>query len=521
MKAGQRSDGTFVALWNERLAKRRAPAVAAGVVRRLDLSLAAARATSRTKSDHEAFIDGIVDDIRRALGVDAVFWSPGPGLIDILYPKMLPDAADLAHSVVQGKADLRIRNWTAQSDALNARPAPGRQVQRLVPWEAFERACRKAKIRPEQVQTVDISALAFGKSDAKARLSRRVWNIVEDVVNEFLDRGGYCTRYTGNTVLFAFPGFSTSLAQLKARAIAGEIGRAIAAQRGRTQGDEVEVEASDKTEGERPPDVIDQPVITSKEKAELDKAFALMAARVDARRLSGDELATPSGVRFGVEPIWRADSFSLIGRRITVTPPDAAGADIDLPLLAYTESDVLQSLDLQNPHIVIVPVHWKTLDHTANRARYLELVERVAAEARRYLVLSVHGIPEDLMASRIEGRIYDLRNACRALTCHVPLDRRDFEQLRGLSFYAVGTSPPRDGAGEGDTIAAMDAFLDAQRHLATRSFIVGLTTRSLVIAALAAGFDFLSGPAIADDSHGGVRSFSIPDLFARPAKDSR
>ncbi len=90
-------------------------------------------------------------------------------------------------------------------------------------WEDFQRIVRRAKAKPEQIQTIDISELILGKADPAAHLSKRAWRLVDEVVDGFLGASGYCARQTGNQVLLFFPSLSLSLARLKRKSIMAEI----------------------------------------------------------------------------------------------------------------------------------------------------------------------------------------------------------------------------------------------------------------------------------------------------------
>jgi hypothetical protein len=147
------------------------------------------------------------------------------------------------------------------------------------------------------------------------------------------------------------------------------------------------------------------------------------------------------------------------------------------------------------------------------RLKYLELCARLPEELRRYIVISMRRVPENLMTSRIEERVRDLRRFCRAVMRRVELARRNFDQFAGVPLHAIAAELAAAGAIERQAMAAMHEFLDALTPRRIKSFVEGLSTKSLVIAALASGFDYLLGSAIITETRTlGVRAFSIPDL---------
>lgn len=528
-------EAVFVDVWTERFARIAVPhqLVAAGAVRRLDVGGLMGKAMPKSTKEGQQLIDGIVADIGSVLGDEATYWSPAPGLIDIFYANLVPAAADLKHSVVRKAAERRIRTVLSKAEASPNKgvTAPAAMQERRVSWEKFQAVCRKAQAKPEHVQTIDVSEMVFGVSDPNARVPRRAWLIVEGIVDDFLEGGGYCTRYPGNLLLFVFPGLSVSLAHMKRKAIAGEIERAVAGLAGRGEPDKGP--ANDAHAAETPasmpaPADADQ---SPEEVARLNMAFAAMASAMRPSGISEDELALPQGVSVDTTPVWRAGNQTLVGHTILALPIEPAmerdladdlfAATLDLPVLAHAQDHLLRHVNSQNPHLVVVPVSWHTLERPATQTKYLELAARLPDEMRRYLVVSLRDVPDDLMASRIEERVFELRRLCRTLMCRAKVERRDFEQFHGLQFHAIGAALASDEGEERNVIAAMDGFLDAISPLATKSFADGLNSKSLVIAALAAGFDYLSGSAIVDRAAtAGVRSFSIPDLYETDDKRS-
>jgi hypothetical protein len=163
----------------------------------------------------------------------------------------------------------------------------------------------------------------------------------------------------------------------------------------------------------------------------------------------------------------------------------------------------------------MVPLSWKSLARTPSRLKILEHLATAPEEIRRFLIPILTGIPSDLLPSRIDERVRELRQLHRAVGCCVDIRRRDLRQLKGLGFHSVGVALPATDMSETEVVGAMDGFLDAIAPLKVKSFASGLTSRSLVIAALASGFDYLSGRAIAaSDGIGGIREFSVRDIYA-------
>ena len=141
----------------------------------------------------------------------------------------------------------------------------------------------------------------------------------------------------------------------------------------------------------------------------------------------------------------------------------------------------------------------------------------VPEAARRLLVLQLIGVPEDLFSARIEERIRQLLPFCRSIVCQVRLGCEDLLQLKGLPLHAVGVDVGEGLPVDSDLMADMEKFISAAAPLGRRTFVHGVTKKSLVVAAIGAGFDYIAGQAIPepDGDQPGVSQFSVADLYTR------
>ena len=513
-------EAIFVGVWAEKWSKVVAPQQFAtqGSVRRLNVGALLGRTMPAGAEAGGKLIEGIFVDLHAVLKDGATFWSSGPGMISVFYPKMLSQAADLTHSVLASTIERRVREMVLVPARANAAGAATQaqtaaSTERRVSWEDFQRVVRRAKARPEQIQTIDVSELILGKSDPAAHLSKRAWRMVDGVVEGFLGAGGYYARQTGNQILLFFPGLSVSLARMKRNAIAADIEAAT----GAIPAAEATSAGDDEPESDQPAKARhkQEEGESAEEIARLNQAFAALG---DASATIAP-VETPAGVIFNRVPVWRAGNQTLVGYNLSALNGGGAGhiaVDlIDLSCLVRAQTDCEDGVAAQSPYLVIAKLHWYTLERPGTRTRYLEVASKLSEAARRYLVLSLCDVPEDLLTARIEDRLRELRPYCRTFSFRTDLDRRDFDQLKGLDLHAIGAELDTGSATEAEQMLAMNGFMNAAVPLKTRALLDGLSTKSMVVAAIAAGFDYLSGTAITDgpDTAHGVRAFSIADLY--------
>ncbi len=513
-------EAIFVGVWNEKWSKVSPPkqVTAGGTLRRINVGALLGKTMPPDAAEGAKLVKGIFDDLDTTLGERAVYWSPAPGLIDLYYPKLLPDAADLSLSVVVAAIGRRIHDEISSTAQARTETAP--PSERRVSFEEFQKICLKAKASFDQIQMIDISEIMLGKSDAQFHLSKRAWQLVDRILDDYMVRGGYSAHHGRNQILLFFPGRSVGFAKLKRKAIinAIELHATVFKERGEggadTGADGRTDEGGGKSREHRDPDGMDP-----KEIAQLNEAIAALAAKYERMSVTAADLAMPPDVQPRLGPIWRANSRSLVGYMVDAERTGPAQlvveGELDLPLLAYAMEKLIGQLEENSPYLTMVALHWKSLERTPTRVKILEYLATAPEEMRRFIIPILTGIPSDLLPSRVDERVRELRQLHRAVGCRVDLGRRDFSQLKGLGFHSIGVSLPVPEMSETEVIAAMDPLLDAIGPLKAKSFIGGLNSRSLMIAALASGFDYLSGQVITtNEAVGGIQEFSVRDIYA-------
>lgn len=242
--------------------------------------------------------------------------------------------------------------------------------------------------------------------------------------------------------------------------------------------------------------------------ASLGQAAATMAEAMAAVRLDESELLVPEGFDLALRGTWRAAARTLVGH--VIEPLRQEGGvwvrhfpalpdrpePLDLPVLARAASRLLELLRDANPLLVIAPVHWATLDRISLFTKYVEICAKFPEPARRLLVLELAGVPEDMLPGRVDQKVQQLRPYCRAVICRARLERRDFKQLRDIPMHAVGIDMGAESLSEEALRATMGGFMAAVEPLHVRTHIQGLSGRIPLLAAAAAGFDYLAGQAL-------------------------
>lgn len=533
--SGKHTNTTFfAAAWSEWWAKFPAPAVLApGTLRRANVAAMFGENILPSRRAARSVIRAIQLGLRETLGESATWWSPGIGLIDIAYGNLLPSAVDLKHSVVQSMIERCVKEALHEFKVV-VDELPEKVVRRLS-IEDFRIQCLRTQARNDQIHILDVSEALFGEPDPKQHLTRRVWKSVYRTIDQHLASGGYYVRCPNNQILLLFPAYSKLLGELKRKAIAEDISRSVI--RLAVHPDEEEENAAEDGDpgfdieaGAENADITKIRLRLERERVELNLAFKAMGEVEKAERLGPSALEMPEGFSARGVPLWFAKNRIVGSEVLEPMRKDEAWSryfsiyrhesdPLNLPMLSVAIKSIQRKLSAERPSVVTVPVNWSFLDRTRLRTHYLEICSHLPEAARRLLVLQLIGVPEDLFTARIDERIRQLIPFCRSVVCQVRLGRDDLLQLKGLPLHSVGIDVGEGLPVDSDLMADMEKFMNAAAPLGRRTFIHGVTKKSLVVAAIGAGFDYIAGLAIPEPGadRPGVSQFSVADLYVRTA----
>lgn len=532
MSGKQSITAFFAAAWPEWWAKFPPPAVfARGTLRRANVAAMLGDNILPSRRAARDLIRAIQLGLRETLGESATWWSPGVGLIDIAYSNLVPSAVDLKHSVVTSMIERHVKE--ALDEVKVVVDEPPEKIVRRLSIEEFRIQCLRTQTQNDQIHVLDVSEALFGEPDPKQHLTERVWKSVYRTIDQHLASRGYYVRCPDNQILLLFPGYSKLLGELKRKAIAEDISRSVIRPAVRPDEEEKAVDGDpglDIEAGAESADIINMLRRVERERAELNVAFKAMGELEKAERLGPSALEMPKGFGARSVPLWFAKNRIVGSEVLEPMRKDEAWSrcfsisrhesdPLNLPMLGVAIEKIQRKLAIERPSVVAVPVNWSFLDRTRLRTHYLEICSHLPDAVRRLLVLQLIGVPEDLFAARIDERIRQLIPFCRSVLCQVRLGRDDLLQLKGLPLHGVGIDVGEGLPAESDLMADMDKFMSAAVRLGRKTFIHGVTKKSLVVAAIGAGFDYIAGPAIPETGvdRPGVSQFSVADLYAKTA----
>ena len=178
---------------------------------------------------------------------------------------------------------------------------------------------------------------------------------------------------------------------------------------------------------------------------------------------------------------------------------------VDLPLLDIAVRDLHRTASQGRQAIVIVPVHFATLDRTNLRTLYLHICSQLPDEVRKYLVPEIVGVPADLAGFRLEERINQLRPFSRALLVRANLTEQQFRRWGNFGLHAVGVDMSQFLGSEADIMQGLEQFAEAAEGAKLRTYAYSIPSLSLTTATVVSGIDYIGGDLIAPSSRHPLR----------------
>lgn len=247
----------------------------------------------------------------------------------------------------------------------------------------------------------------------------------------------------------------------------------------------------------------------------------------------------PTGVSFRYQPIWNLHQ-KVMGTYLCEmmvkygagsVPSDAAlPLDPDVTLLGRVDrlvlrralADIETAAQRRMVSAICVPVHFGVLAGASTRRDFIALCNTIRPEVRSLLVWEIIGVPGGVWENSLFSIVSTLKPFSRAVFMRRDFDQTDFEVSAAVGVHSVGLDPGRAGASETRLVPLLERFADRAHRAGLRCHVHGLTTGSLCLSAIGAGFDYMSGPAIAESTETpwGILPFDAESLFLHKFSNS-
>lgn len=241
----------------------------------------------------------------------------------------------------------------------------------------------------------------------------------------------------------------------------------------------------------------------------------------------------PPKLTFTYSPIWSAQKKAVISYQLNMAmqsvdgtdldPADAFGGEDDINLIRTVDrlvvkrglADLSRAIAANRKYIACLPVtSYSLLEQWGTPTIFDAALAGLPSPYPQLIVLDV--VDAQVLERRDLVQCATAATAkCRYLLLRASLDQTNFAGLAHPNVRAIGGSLRDHAWSEKDAAKKLDSFVTSTVGARLETFLFGIHSRSMAFAAIAAGFDYVSGPAIAPtlDEAGGVSPIDMLGLF--------
>jgi len=392
-------------------------------------------------------------------------------------------------------------------------------------------------LQASRVNVIGLKRVKERFGEAWKRVADRADRIARNVIERHLEPGDIYAAWGGDTYITVFARLSEQEARVKCYLIGNEIVRTL-------MGDDAAEFLEVKTAVTRVDGSVDlrtvgsmeqlfegaevisplapppepAPAAPKAEPANTDAGLSLVPIERDRPALAeGEAVRTDvlAGVDFVFRPMWDptrnviatylcvpqvrlSDLNEAAGDASLAVAGDAdATSRLDGATIARVTADLKAMAADKRRLIIAMPIHFETLCSAAQRRRCATELGTIPEPMKQYLVVEVVGVPAGVLKARLMEVIAPLRLHCRAVSLQVDIGTIDFTQIRGTGISAVGADISYLTKSEFILMQQLARFQRAAEKAEVVTFLHGAQSRSLVAAAVGAGFHYVDGDAVA------------------------
>lgn len=247
------------------------------------------------------------------------------------------------------------------------------------------------------------------------------------------------------------------------------------------------------------------------------RAMAMMAEAASTEEISiteGDK-AILGSLKMTFQPVWHIKNNIITGYFCSLTrdgkavsphgaelfpgnSADVAAAKLDAAIYKNAAEAIRYLLKHGLKALLIVPMHFSTVDRLRFMGPLLESGRDLPDEAKSLLVFELNQLPRDLTRFRLREPVSYLRTRARALLARTGFEPADLDIFKEFGFHGVGVDLADYEWKEARLLKGFERFVEDAETYKLQSFVHGISSKSMVVAAMAAGVRYMDGPAVSD-----------------------
>jgi hypothetical protein len=168
----------------------------------------------------------------------------------------------------------------------------------------------------------------------------------------------------------------------------------------------------------------------------------------------------------------------------------------DIALLIRSARDLEACLKNNERAVLIIPVSLDTLNRFPFREYFLQNCRDLPESVRSHIVLQVLDVPKDFPAWRFREIVEEPAKLVRNIILKSEIKRTSFSNLAKCGSHAISFSLKTTCPDEGIVVQLLNRFAVKTDEINCQAMAEDVPTASLLESAIAAGYTYVSGPAV-------------------------
>lgn len=194
--------------------------------------------------------------------------------------------------------------------------------------------------------------------------------------------------------------------------------------------------------------------------------------------------------------------------------PDAI-LELDLRCAQRAVLELNRSQDTGPRHLIGLRVHFETAASVKRRLRLIQVLQSAPEHLRQYLVATITHIPDGVSQTKINDIVGGFRSFFRLMTATLRGINTNLRPFADAKIYAVGIDLPAAQGLVHVSGLEIRRFCNEAQALNLRTYLHNLSNPVLMRHALAMGFEYIDGDAVAGivERPAGILNLSAKDLI--------
>jgi hypothetical protein len=402
----------------------------------------------------------------------------------------------------------------------------------------------------KRIHAIELESLIVHKYSEHDALFKKADKLAKEIIEAELREGEALRTLRPGSYRVFLPKLKPEAGALRVSVIAEQVARAIkelnptsqAITRERRAQEQAPPAGVERRVAKIPSRSLAQPVDAEQrdELAVREAANRALAAMAKSGASQGEDFDITEADRSALEAlgvafhgVWHAKNNLITAYQCALTHKGRPLKPIDVPEILPTNSPLLATAKLDATlysravkamqylltegmkAVLIVPIHFSTVDRLRYMGALLEAGGNPPDEAKKLMVFELMDLPAEMSRFRLREPVNYLRTRARALIARAGFGQKDFELFKEFNFHGVSVNLADYDFPEARILKNFDSFAALAEKNKLQSFVNGISRTSLAVGAMAAGFTYIEGSAISEpiDNPKQIRPYEIDMLY--------